>query len=369
MMPSPAAVAVCCDDRLAPGTGRTAAHRALAAERCRAQLLSGPPATSVTEVVGHLLAVQGQDPRGARLAVRARSAGLSAADVDRALTTERSVLITTLNRGTLHLTRTEDYWWLQALTTPPLLTASSRRLAQEQVPPGDAERAVAAVLSALAADGPLTRSQLRERVAAVGVRTEGQAHVHILMLASLRGLIVRGPVAAGEQAFVLVRDWLGAPPRLPDRDVMLAELARRYLAGHGPAAERDLARWAGLPLGDVRRGLTAISAQLADRDDGLASLTGRDRAGEIPPPRLLGSFDPLLHGWNSREFVLGGHTQVVTTNGVFRPFALVNGQAAATWTLTGGKVKLAPFDALSPADEAALGKDADAVTRYLGQRR
>ena len=60
--------------------------------------------------------------------------------------------------------------------------------------------------------GPLTRSQLRERVAAAGVRTEGQAMVHILALASNLGLIVRGPVAGRDQAFVLVRDWLGAPP-------------------------------------------------------------------------------------------------------------------------------------------------------------
>ena len=64
--------------------------------------------------------MQGQDPRGARLAVRARTEGLSAADVDRALSEERSLLITWLNRGTLHLVRSEDYPWLQALTTPPL---------------------------------------------------------------------------------------------------------------------------------------------------------------------------------------------------------------------------------------------------------
>ena len=40
------------------------------------------------------------------------------ADVDRALTDERSLLIATLNRGTLHLVRSEDYPWLQALMTP-----------------------------------------------------------------------------------------------------------------------------------------------------------------------------------------------------------------------------------------------------------
>ena len=61
------------------------------------------------DVAERLLAVQGQDPRGARLAVRARTAGLAAADVDRALTEDRSLLITWLNRGTLHLVRSEDY--------------------------------------------------------------------------------------------------------------------------------------------------------------------------------------------------------------------------------------------------------------------
>ena len=39
------------------------------------------------------------------------------------------------------------------------------------------------------------------------------------------------------------------------------------MAGHGPASDRDLAKWAGLPLRDARRGLTAIAIQLAERDD------------------------------------------------------------------------------------------------------
>jgi hypothetical protein len=96
------------------------------AERLTAQLLAGPPAGDPVEVVRRLLAVQGQDPRGARLAIRARSAGLRAADVDRALSDDRSLLITWLNRGTLHLVTSEDYPWLHALTTPPLFTANAR---------------------------------------------------------------------------------------------------------------------------------------------------------------------------------------------------------------------------------------------------
>ena len=337
---------------------------AVTAERCAAQLLRGDPASSAEDVAGRLLAIQAQDLRGARLAIRARSAELSASDVDFALT-RGSLIVTWLNRGTLHLVRSEDYWWLHPLTTPQLRTGNSRRLAQEGVPPEDAERAVGAVRAALAADGPLTRSQLRERVAAAGVRTEGQAMVHLLALASIRGLIVRGPAAGRDQAFVLARDWLGAPPPAMSREAALGELARRYLAGHAPAADRDLAQWAGVGLRDARLGLARCGA--VQRADGLAELPASPQraAARLPPPRLLGAFDPLLLGWASRDSIVGPHRRIVTINGLFRPFALVGGLAVATWNITRGQVMLAPFAPLDAGTRAALTTDAADVTRFL----
>ncbi|HMG64578.1 MAG TPA: winged helix DNA-binding domain-containing protein [Streptosporangiaceae bacterium] len=334
-------------------------------ERFSAQLLTGEPARSAEAVTRRLLAVQAQDPRGARLAIRARSAGLTAADVDRALTADRSLLVTWLNRGTLHLVAAQDYWWLHALLAPRLVTANARRLAQEGVPPADADKAVAVIEESLAAEGPLTRPQLRDRLAAAGVRTEGQALVHELLLASLRCGVVRGPMAGAQHAFVLARDWLGAPPPF-DRDAALAQLARRFLAGHGPASDRDLAKWAGLPVGDARRGLSAIGGQLAQRDDGLVDLAAERRGAGVPPARLLGAFDPLLHGWVSREPILGPHRGIVTVNGLFRPFALVGGRAVATWGLAGGTVTMDWLDEVPGPAQAALAADEADIRRFLG---
>lgn len=342
------------------GAGAKARHAA----RLTAQLLAGGPARDPVAVAERLLAVQGQDPRGARLAVRARTDGLSAADVDRALTDERTLLITWLNRGTLHLVRSEDYPWLQALTTPPLFTQSARRLAQEGVSPDDAERAIGAVERALADEGPLPREELRDRVDAIGVRTERQALIHILFAAALRGLIVRGPMVDGKHAYVPVRDWLGEQKPV-DRDRALAELARRYLAGHGPANDRDLARWAGLPLRDARAGLGAIGSKLDELGDGLVDLRKRPPAAELPPPKLLGPYDPLLLGWTARDDVLGPHKQLVTVNGLFRPFALVRGRAAASWSMPRGEVLIEPFGRLGKADAAALDREAQDVMRFF----
>jgi hypothetical protein len=143
-------------------------------------------------------------------------------------------------------------------------------------------------------------------------------------------------------------------------------MARRYLAGHGPADDRDLAKWSGLPLRDARAGLNAIASELVQRDDGLVDLARREVAAPLPTPRLLGSFDPLLHGWASRELVTGSHDSKIASGGLFRPIALVRGRAVATWRLNGSRVALEPFAALPRTHAAALERDAESVLSYLG---
>jgi hypothetical protein len=336
-------------------------------ERLTAQGLTGEPLRTPEQVAERLLAVQGQDPRGARLAVRARTSGLAAADVDRALSEDRSLLITWLNRGTLHLVRSEDYPWLHALTTPPLLTSATRRLRQEYVSPEAAERGVATVERALAEDGPLTRAQLRARLQSADVPTAGQALIHLLFLVALRGIAIRGPMIGKDHAYVLTRDWLGERKRV-DREAALAELARRYLVGHGPADDRDLARWAGLPLRDARAGLAAIASELVERADGLVELKKAPPPEPVPPPRLLGAFDPLLLGWTSREEVVGPHKMLATINGIFRPFALVKGRAVSIWKLSGGKLTIEHLEKVTKKDAAALEADAQAVLEFMETR-
>ncbi len=77
--------------------------------------------------------------------------------------------------------------------------------------------------------------------------------------------------------------------------------------------------------------------------DGLVHLAAHPPLAEVPAPRLLGAFDPVLLGWTSREPILGPHTHLVTMNGIFRPFAMVKGRAVATWKLNRGKVTIEPL--------------------------
>jgi uncharacterized protein YcaQ len=346
--------------------------RVLRRARAAAQLLHRPAAGGPAAVVAHLLAVQAQDLRAARLALRARIEGLRAADVDAALTDERSLLVAWLGRGTLHLVGRDDYPWLLALTARG---SNARRLEQEGFSPDDAERAVAIVERALADDGPLTRAQLAERIGARGIRTEGQATPHLLYLAARRGIAVLGPLRPDGHAFALVRDWLGEPPPI-DRDAALAELARRYLRGHGPASAADLAAWAGVPLRDARAGLAAIAAELVERGD-LVDLAARGAepgggaraatpAAAIPP-RLLGAFDPYLLGWKDRTFAVPAEhaRRVHPGGGMVRATATVDGRVVGTWTLPRGEVELELF---ARAAKRAFQDDAADVARFTSAR-
>ncbi|WP_354699720.1 hypothetical protein DSM112329_05444 [Paraconexibacter sp. AEG42_29] len=348
----------------------------LRSRRALAQGLHRPAGLDAAGVVRRLLAVQGQELRSARRAVRSRSRGTTAAGVDRLLTEDRSLVVTWVNRGTLHLIDREDYPWLLGLTGPPSVAFNQARLRQEGVAAGDAERGVAAIVAALADEGPLTRAVLRERLEAASVPNAGQALVHLLLLTGLRGLTVRGPVvSAAGQAFALTQDWLGIEPPAPlagdARDRALAELARRYLSGHGPATDADLAFWAGLPRRDAQRGLQLIATELTELGDGFVDLARRpdaDAAGRLQP-RLLGSFDPVVIGWKRRDLVVAPEHQPgwFTKNGILPACALVRGRAVAAWSTTrGGDLQLRPYagTALPATTVAALERDYAGLQRF-----
>ena len=347
--------------------------RSLRARRATAQLLVRP-GSSPEQIVGRLLAVQAQDLRAARLALRARGQGLTATGVDGALEVDRSLVVSWLGRGTLHMAGRDDYPWLLALTAPARFATNRRRLAQEGVSDDDAERAVAVLQSALADDGPLTRTELAERIARRGIRTQGQATPHLLMRSALRGVAVLGPVRGGKQAFVLTRDWLGAPPpdRLAgaEREAALAELARRYLAGHGPALPDDLAAWVGLPLRDARAGLRAIAGHLVELPGGLVDLAGRDPAPADIPARLLPAFDPYLLGWTDRTFAVAAEhaRRVHPGGGVVRAVATSDGVAVGTWSTRRRSGRLSvSIDSWAPREtetRAELEAEAADVARF-----
>ena len=189
--------------------------------------------------------------------------------------------------------------------------------------------------------------------------------MHLVFRASIEGRIVRGPMIGRQHAFARVPDWLSpAPP--PPRETALAELARRYLAGHGPASDRDLARWAGLPLRDARAGLGAIAGELRELAGGLVDLARRARAAPLPRPRLLGAFEPLLLGWASRADVLGADRGPRRQRRRVSQLRARRGPGRRRLASEGARrIEIEPFAELAAGDAAALARDGEAVRQFL----
>ena len=147
-------------------------------------------------------------------------------------------------------------------------------------------------------------------------------------------------------------DWIGEPERRPRED-SLAELARRYLRGYAPADERDLARWAGLPLRDARAGFERIAAGACGRSASCFVLERAPRAARSPVVRMLGAFDNYNLGYVDRGFAIAPafEKQVNPGGGMVRPAIVVDGSFVATWSSKRSGERLAvtiePFEPLA----------------------
>lgn len=328
------------------------------AHRLRAQGLGEARARDAHAAVRTALAIQAQDTRSSRLGVRARSEGLTAADVARACDEERSVVRTWAMRGTLHMLAAEDVRWIVGLLGPEVVRMHERRRAGLGLTPEVAERALAAIPAALDG-GPLTRAQLVDRLNArgAGIDTSDQAPAHLVLLASASGLTCRGPDRSPDlPTYVLLDDWVAPePPR--ERDAALAELARRFRAAYGPADARDLAYWSGLPAADARRAWQ------------LAGPPPAPPAGDgPPPPRLLPAFDGVLLGHRDRTPLVPAADAPKLTNGSWiLPTVIAAGRVVGTWRRDGDAVRVAPFGGRLPRGSVrALRAEAADVGRFLG---
>jgi DNA glycosylase AlkZ-like len=349
----------------------------LRSARAAAQLLAGEPAKDPATAVARVVAVQAQAPGPARLALRPRTSAVTAADVDRACG-DGTLVRTWAMRGTLHMLAAGDVRWVTALLGPVFARAGRRRREQLGLDEATCQRAFAVVEQALRGGEPLTRADLVARIREHGIAIDPatQAPPHLLGYAANSGLICRGPDAArNEPAYVLLEEYVPAtrPMTRPDA---LAELARRYLAGYGPATAADFRAWSGLPAAEAKEAFAALSGEAAEvtaAGERMLVLKDADLCPLAVPARLLGHFDALLLGYRDRDFVLDpAHARRVQAGGGFiHPTVLVNGEVAGTWSLDrkGSKALavVSPFGVLPPGSRDALAAEAADLARFLGR--
>jgi hypothetical protein len=324
-------------------------HR-IAAQRLAPETAAATPVEAAAAVCG----VQAQDPRAAALALRSRVPGLERADLD-----EAGLVRTWTVRGTLHLIPAADRPWLHALCGARFQRRFEGSIARRATL-ADANALLPDALDILA-DGPLDRASLLAALAARGTPDLGLAFNVLIAWIATQGLAVGLPDGRYRAA---------DPPPPVDEDEALATMARRYLAGYGPANAADMASWSGLSLGAARRGLDAIGP--LERAGDLLALPGTLDAAPppVPPPRLLAAFDTTMLGWRTREpLVAAEHDRRINAGaGMVRATVLARGVVAGTWRLAdSGARRALEIDWFGrPAAARGLAAETRDVGRFLG---
>jgi hypothetical protein len=111
-------------------------------------------------VVQEAVALQAQDAAAAVLSVWARSANLTAGDVERARSPQRSLVRTWCLRGTLHLLSAADLGWMLPLLGPAFVASDRGRRAALGLDEETCARGIDLLRQVLAGGPPLTRDLL-----------------------------------------------------------------------------------------------------------------------------------------------------------------------------------------------------------------
>ncbi len=344
--------------------------------RLRHQAVCPPLPVSPGTLLARLGAVQAQDYGSALWAIGLRVAGATEESIEQAIR-DKQIVRTWPMRGTLHFIAAADARWLPALLAPRVIANNARRYQELELDATTFARAETVLATALQGGEQLSRRELLDALERGGISVTGQRGYHILGWAAQVGLICFGPRQGKQDSFVLLDEWLPDAKRL-NREESLAEVARRYFDGHGPATLQDFIWWTGLPTADARAALAQIASQLVQEEHGghpYWYLPSSPSVGEPAPVAfLLPAFDEYLIGYRDRTAVLDpSHaTKVVPgANGIFKPLLVIQGRVVGTWARTrhrsGVRITFHPFEPpLSPNHLEAAQAAGEAYGRFLG---
>jgi winged helix DNA-binding protein len=275
----------------------------------------------------------------------------------------RTVVQGTLMRTTIHLVSKGDYW--------PFALGIRRRLREKWVKAHKADerklRAAARRLLPDLARGPMRQAELDELLDADPATRNGVGIFLDLVRVPPSGTWERRRA----DIYAAAEDWLG-PPGITEEEG-IDRLVQRYLSGFGPAPKKDIADWAGLPVGDITPTLERLELRRFRYEKG-KELLDLARAplpdADTPAPvRFLPVWDATLLVHARRTGILPEKYRARVFN-VKTPHSvntfLVDGAVAGTWKYDKGSVQLSPFGRLDRATRRELDNEAERLAAFHG---
>jgi hypothetical protein len=343
---------------------RTLTRRELNRALLARQLLLERAALPLPDALEQVAGIQAPYAPSMYVGLWSRLEGFERDDLTRALE-RRKVVQATLMRATIHLVSARDYW--------PFANAlrGHRREWWIRINKGTVDRrtldAAAKRVRRRLADGPMHRKELDELLG----KTLAKSFWMWIDLMRVP------PAGTWERRradlYAAAEEWI--EPEDVSAEAGVQRLARAYLSGFGPAAPRDVADWAGLPMRDVRPALEGLRLRRFVDENG-EELVDLPR-GVLPDPdatapvRFLPTWDATLLAHARRSGILPEKYRPaifrIKTPHSFSTF-LVDGSVAGIWKYEKGGIVLDPFERLSRATTRALGDEAERLQAFHESR-
>ncbi len=321
----------------------------------------------------------------------ARVRSVDAADVDRALYDQRSLVKQLAMRRTLFTFPRDLLPAAWSSASARVANTERARMAKDVVKAGLAvdgndwlDRARTEVLKLLT-DRPegLSAVEIRQAVPMTDVKVEGSAGEiwsapRVLTHLGATADIMRGTNTArfppvSRPLWTLTRHWLDdAPVDLESADGY-REIVRRWLYTFGPGTEDDIVWWLGSTKTVVRAALAELDAVAVSLDGGDTGWLLPDDVATVPDPgpwvALLPVLDPTIMGWKNRDFYLGPHrNQLFDTRGNAGTTAWVDGRVVGGCWIQDetGVVHVRLLETVSASARRSLDAEAARLTEWLG---
>lgn len=344
----------------------------IASQRLLHQQLIHTSFKKPAEMVAFLGAVQAQEHANSKWGIGVRLPGTNDDDIEKAIS-NKSIIRTTVFRGTLHLVAAQDVRWMLSLIAPAVKTRMGSLLKKMDMDEALLRKTNQLITKALQGGNHLTRKELDTHLQEKGIATDDHRMNHIIYHAAVDGIICNGPLRGKQFTYTLLDEWLPKSTSL-SREAALTALAKRYFTSHGPATLADFAQWSGLSVADARAGLNGAMEHLKEWNinDTVYWMVPEKRKAIGDTHLLLPAFDEYFVGYKDRSTLIDMQfaKKVMTVNGIFNPIMVSNGQIIGTWKRSFKKdsvtIMTESFKPLKKADLKAFEPAAQQYASFLG---
>jgi hypothetical protein len=225
------------------------------------------------------------------------------------------------------------------------------------------------IRKALEGNKHLTRNELVAELEKANIAVDSSRMYHFTMRAELDAIVCSGAMQGKEHTYALLDERAPTSP-VVSKEEALAKLAQSYLRSHSPATLLDFAWWSGLSQTEAKRGLEAAKADFVTEEiDGHTywmPKTPQEGANPKKSVFLLPAFDEYIIAYTDRTAVLPAQnlSKAVSSNGIFRPVIVANGQVIGLWKKSPTKKQAVLLDYFEGGDGFEVSGVEEAVAHY-----